>query len=70
MTQEVETNIVGKDVWWDTTLQKFRKKRLNLDKIPLKFRCPSCGKIVVKPVAGLAVPVAVRKERRKPWNTS
>jgi len=42
-------NIIGKDVWWDTKQQKFRKKRLNLTKIPLKFRCPNCGKIVVKP---------------------
>ena len=42
-------NIIGKDVWWDTKLQVFRKKRFNLDKVSLKFRCPSCGKIVVKP---------------------
>lgn len=49
MIQEVETNIIGKDVFWDIKLQKFRKKRLNLDKIPMRFRCPSCGKIVVKP---------------------
>lgn len=46
--QEVETNIVGKDVFWDHKLNKFRKKRFNLEKIPMKFRCPSCGKIVVK----------------------
>jgi len=44
-----ETKIIGKDVWWDTNLQEFREKRLNLTKVPLKFRCPSCGKIVVKP---------------------
>jgi len=44
-----ETNIIGKDVWWDTELQEFKPKRINLDKVPLKFRCPKCGKIVVKP---------------------
>lgn len=49
MIQETETRIIGKDVWWDTKLQKYRKKRLNLDKIPIKFRCHHCGKIVVKP---------------------
>lgn len=42
-------DVIGKDVWWDTELQEFRKKRFNLTKVPLKFRCPSCGKIVVKP---------------------
>lgn len=46
--QKSETHIIGKDVWWDVKLQRFRKKRLNLEKIPMKFRCPSCGKIVVK----------------------
>lgn len=44
-----ETKVMGKDVWWDTELQRYRKKRLNLEKVPLKFRCPRCGKIVVKP---------------------
>lgn len=47
--RKVETSIIGKDVWWDTKLQGFRKKRLNLEKVPIKFRCPFCGKIVVKP---------------------
>ena len=42
-------SIIGKDVWWNTKLQEFKKKRYNLIKVPLKFRCPSCGKIVVKP---------------------
>jgi len=44
-----ETRIIGKDVWWDHKLQRYKKKRLNLDKVPLKFRCPRCGRIVVKP---------------------
>lgn len=45
---ETTTNQVGKDVWWDTSTQKFRKKRINLDKIPLKYRCPNCGKIMME----------------------
>ena len=49
MSQTIETKIIGKDVWWDTELQRYRKKRFNLEKVPLKFRCPHCGKIVVKP---------------------
>lgn len=44
----MSTSIVGKDVWWDSGKQLFRKKRLDLEKIPLKFRCPNCGKVVVK----------------------
>jgi hypothetical protein len=43
---KTETNRVGVDVWWDNNLQKFRKKRINLEKIPLKYRCPNCGKIL------------------------
>lgn len=45
----MSTNIVGENIWWDTKLQEFRQKRINLTKVPLKFRCPNCGKIVVKP---------------------
>jgi len=41
-----ETRVVGVDVWWDNKLQKFRKKRLNLKKVPLSCRCPKCGKIL------------------------
>ena len=44
-----ETRIIGKDVWWDHKLQRFRKKRINLTKVPLEYRCPNCGKILVKP---------------------
>jgi predicted RNA-binding Zn-ribbon protein involved in translation (DUF1610 family) len=38
---------IGLDVFWDHDKQTFRKKRLNLEKIPLKFRCPNCGKILI-----------------------
>ena len=47
--QETKTRRIGLDVWWDTALQEYHSKRINLDKIPLKFRCPNCGKIVEKP---------------------
>lgn len=43
-----ETRIIGVDVWWDNKLQKFRKKRLNLEKIPISCRCPNCGKILAE----------------------
>ena len=43
-----EVRVIGEESWWDHKTQSFRKKRLNLDKVPLKFRCPNCGKIVVK----------------------
>jgi hypothetical protein len=41
-----ETNVIGVDVWWDHTTQKFKKKKVNLKKVPLEFRCPNCGKIL------------------------
>jgi DNA-directed RNA polymerase subunit RPC12/RpoP len=44
-----EINRVGKDTFWDTEQHKFRKRRFNLEKVPIKFRCPKCGKILVKP---------------------
>ena len=34
-------------VWWDTKLKKMVKKNLN-SRIPEKYRCPQCGKILVK----------------------
>ena len=46
---KVESRIIGQDSWWDTELQKFKQRRFDLAKVPLKFRCPNCGKIVVKP---------------------
>jgi len=45
---EAEARVIGEESWWDHKTQSFRKKRLNLSKVPLKFRCPNCGKIVVK----------------------
>jgi len=57
----MSTNIIGEDVWWDHKLQEFRKKRLNLSNVPLKFRCPKCGKIVVKPKD--REPLIIRDER-------
>lgn len=44
-----DLHIIGEDIWWDTKLQNFRKKRLDLERVPLKFRCPNCGKILVPP---------------------
>jgi len=44
-----EVQVIGRDVWWDHELRTFRKKRLNLEKAPIKYRCPTCGKILVKP---------------------
>ena len=41
-----EIRVVGKDVWWDHKLKRFRKKRLNLEKVPMKYRCPNCGGIL------------------------
>ena len=43
------TNIIGKDVWWDHDKHIFREKRIDLEKIPLIFRCPLCGGVVVPP---------------------
>lgn len=45
----IEANEVGNDVWWDNEKHIFRKKRLNLEKIPLMFRCPICGMVVAPP---------------------
>lgn len=41
-----ETVRIGIDVFWDTSIQKFRKKKLNLEKCPMDYRCPNCGKIL------------------------
>ncbi len=46
---KMETNTIGKDVWWDHDKHIFRKKRIDLEKIPLIFRCPLCGAVVVPP---------------------
>jgi len=48
LTCEVLASRIGVDVWWDHKLQQYRSKKINLDKIPLKYRCPNCGKIVEK----------------------
>lgn len=45
----MNANVVGKDIWWDPEKQVFRKKRLDLERIPLIFRCPLCGAVVVPP---------------------
>ena len=42
----MEARIIGQEVWWDHSCQEFRKKRLNLTKIPMEFRCPNCGDIL------------------------
>ena len=42
-------NVIGMDVWWDHDKHIFRKKRINLEKIPLIFRCPLCGGVVAPP---------------------
>ena len=34
--------------WWDHGLKKYRQKRLNLERIPVNFRCPNCGRILEK----------------------
>ena len=47
--QEVKTLRIGVDVWWDHKLQKFRTKRINLNKCSIDYRCPNCGKILAKP---------------------
>ena len=49
MMQHSESRIIGQETWWNTELQEFKPRRFDLDKIPLKFRCPNCGKVVVKP---------------------
>ena len=49
MSDEPGSGIIGQDVWWDTELQEFKPRRFDLAKVPLKFRCPNCGKIGVKP---------------------
>ena len=41
-----ETLRIGIGVFWDTTIQKFRKKKLNLKKCPIDYRCPNCGRIL------------------------
>jgi hypothetical protein len=41
-----EVVVIGKDVWWDNKKKIFRKKRLNFIRVPSKFRCPNCGKIL------------------------
>lgn len=40
---------IGVDVWWDPEKSIYRKKKLDLDKIPIQFRCPCCGAAVVSP---------------------
>jgi len=47
--QELKTQRIGIDVWWDHKLQQYRSKRINLEKVSLEYRCPNCGEIVVKP---------------------
>lgn len=35
-------------LFYDHKQQGWKQKKLNLKKIPMKYRCPSCGKILVK----------------------
>lgn len=43
---KLESHRIGIDIWWDHKLKKYRKKRLDLKKIPSKFRCPNCGNVL------------------------
>jgi hypothetical protein len=45
--QETQAKRIGVDVWWDHKTQRYRHKKINLNKIPLIYRCPNCGKILV-----------------------
>ncbi len=44
---EQEAKIIGVEIFWDHKLKKFRKKRLDLERCPMKYRCPHCGEILV-----------------------
>lgn len=37
------------EMFWDHTTKQWERKRLDLKRIPMKYRCPTCGKIVVEP---------------------
>ena len=47
MTYGVLASRIGVDVWWDHKLHHYRPKKINLMKVPLMYRCPNCGKILV-----------------------
>ena len=64
MTCEVLASRIGVDVWWDHKLQQYRSKKINLDKIPLKYRCPNCGKIVEKPKDREPLKIVDKEDRR------
>jgi len=36
-------------LFWDHTQKVWRPKKLNLTKVPMMFRCPTCAAILVKP---------------------
>lgn len=64
MELDKESRIIGKDSWWDTKLQEFKPRRFDLKKVPLKFRCPNCGKIGVKPEDRKPMRVVDKEDRR------
>ena len=35
-------------LWFDRSTKTWRRKRLNLAKIPEKYRCPKCGRILIQ----------------------
>ena len=36
-------------LFWDHKSKTWAQKQFNLIKVPMKYRCPTCGKILVKP---------------------
>lgn len=43
------TAVIGRDVWFDHASHCFRPKQLDLTRVPLMFRCPTCGSILARP---------------------
>lgn len=39
----------GIDLFWDHKTKDWVPKRLQLEKVPMKYRCPTCGTILVQP---------------------
>ena len=50
-------------LFWDHAKQCWRHKNLDLKRVPMKYRCPSCGKIVFYKISEVLRKTKKRKKR-------